>query len=156
MTLTTYVRSRPKCQRQRPDPAKRVGSGLRSQIGSWGGIQCACLALRNSELRGKSNNGGKTPPCLLPLDQRFSLVFLGSLFCRLACARNCTHAKRRWPRLVVLRLFYGCSTCAAMTVGTVTLRALDRVRERALGLLGSPSTVVFTAVFGWFQRRRPA
>ena len=27
------VRSRPKCQRQRPDPAKGVGSGLRSQIG---------------------------------------------------------------------------------------------------------------------------
>ena len=28
------------------------------------------------------------------------------------------------------------STCPAMTVGTVILRALDRVRERALGLLG--------------------
>ena len=27
------VRSRSKCQRQRPDPAKRVGSGLRSRIG---------------------------------------------------------------------------------------------------------------------------
>ena len=39
-----------------------------------------------------------------------------------------------------LRLFYGCSTvvligftCPATTVGTVILRALDRVRERALG-----------------------
>ena len=27
------VRSRPKRQRQRPDPAKRIGSGLQSQIG---------------------------------------------------------------------------------------------------------------------------
>ena len=43
-----------------------------------------------------------------------------------------------------LRLFYGCSTkpflplwftCPAITVETVILRALDRVRERALGLL---------------------
>ena len=38
--------------------------------------------------------------------------------------------------------FYGCSTvvligftCPAITVGTVILRALDRVRERVLGLL---------------------
>ena len=33
---------------------------------------------------------------------------------------------------VVLRLFL-CFTCPAITVGTVILRALDRVRERALG-----------------------
>ena len=43
-------------------------------------------------------------------------------------------------------LFYGCSTvvligitCPAITVVTVILRALDRVRERALGLLGARS-----------------
>ena len=38
-------------------------------------------------------------------------------------------------------------TCPAMTVGTVMLRALDRVCERALGLLGyGCSTVVLVGV----------
>ena len=48
----------------------------------------------------------------------------------------------RNPRLP-LRLFYGCSyrcTCPAITVVTVILRALDRVRERALGCFTAATT----------------
>ena len=46
----------------------------------------------------------------------------------------------------VLRLFYGCSyrfhLSSQITVGTVILRALDRVHERALGCFYGCSTVV--------------
>ena len=42
---------------------------------------------------------------------------------------------------------FGCSygiTCPAITVGTIILRALDRVRESALGSLGPGDTIVFS------------
>jgi len=49
-----------------------------------------------------------------------------------------SHCCRRLNERYTVRLFYGCSymfTCPAITVVTVILRALDRVRERVLGLL---------------------
>ena len=60
--------------------------------------------------------------------------------------------------------FYGCSTvvligftCPAMTVVTVILRALDRVRERALGCFArSPKSPPARPCFGTFGKAVPA
>ena len=74
--------------------------------------------------------------------------------CRLWTSSECG------ARPFVLRLFLYCFTCPAITVAAVVLRALDRVRGRALGWLGPgspksqphpPPRLVLRIVYGCCQ-----
>ena len=75
----------------------------------------------------------------------FFTVFLGVIEAHGGrCFRTrCPNCRVELSKVPAARLFYGvliCFTCPAITVATIILRALDRVRER---VLGSAPTAIF-------------